>query len=229
MNPNQPDILSIFNVVHLSDSLIQDYLENQNKLINEGIVIQISSSNNGLSTFNNFKNKIKNTVAMVDDLIYNELFEYNFHIHYNSTIYIEIRSFLDNKKIWGETKTFDDHVSFFKNFNDIEEVIKSHTDIFIYIKVIKVDKKHMIFNQMLSNKKITRDYLTPIFKESLRALKLTYYYKITDPHKESELDFIIKNNDSEFVKTNIELFKNSFNLIYLLNLCKHDFWKNSNF
>lgn len=228
MNNSQLNVLSIFNIIHLSEDLIKDYLSTQSKLANEGISLHIPYSDNNLIV-DNFKKEMKGSIAMVDDIIYNELIEYKYHIHYNSLIYFEIRSAFDNKKIWSETKTFDDHISFFKNFNDIDEILNHNCELIIFIKIIKIDKKHDAFNQMLNDKRITTNYLAPILKEVLRALKLVHYYKTPNTERDSELDFIIKNNHSEFVKTNIELFKNTLNLVYLLKLCSHNFWANSNF
>lgn len=224
------NILPIFNVFNFSTKFIDDYLLTQNEL-ERSIVINLKDDGSE-QKIESLKNQIKKNIAMVDDSMYNELVKYKYHIHHQSLVYMEIKMF-NGTKIWGEIKTFDEHITFLKNYNDLQKTIEYHgqennTLLFI-IKVSQIDIKHQNFNKMLQNKNISIEYIEDILKELSKTIKIKYDQKLSVDNMDDFLNFIIKNNPSQMVKTNIEHFKETLNLFFLLQLCNHDFWANSNF
>lgn len=223
------NILEMFNVIHFPDQVINDYFNGQIRLSN-GVAFYLNESSAD-KNIDSFKNQITNNIAMVESNIFDELFKFKYHIHHDSQVYIELKNF-NGKRIWGEIKSFDDHISFFKNYDDFYRIIKSesrNSSLTFFIKVLETNSKQIRFNEMIQSKNIPLSYINEILKEVCRSKNIKSSLINPDTFLDCNLDTIIKNNATDLVKTNIKHFKETYNLFFLLQLCNNNLWTNSNF
>ena len=234
MNNNE-QLFKDFNILFLDENTKNSFLKEQVSLQN-GIILNINLIDFSIKNIKEeISKKIKKEIAMCDNFIFNELIDFKYHIHYNSKVSFTIKNF-NNKELFNKIDNFENIIHLLTHdfqyvFDQITNIGYNQDQIIISLKVLEEFNKMKDFVNMVNNNLYNSIYLQKIIFEVLKqsGIKLDFS-KIKKEEPELILDVLIMNPlITQRFKSNIMHFKETNNLFFLLKLCNHNFWKNSNF